>query len=51
VADIGPPGLGYYTVHFACRLGPGAIIHATDVKREESTSYARGSSGSGSMAC
>jgi len=33
VADIGA-GLGYYTVRVARRLGPGAIIYATDVKAE-----------------
>jgi len=33
VADIGA-GLGYYTVRLARRLGPGAIIYATDVKAE-----------------
>lgn len=33
VADIGA-GLGYYTVRIASRLGPGAIIYATDVKSE-----------------
>ncbi len=33
VADIGA-GLGYYTVRIARRLGPGAIIYATDVKPE-----------------
>src|SRR6266478_2491876 len=33
VADIGA-GLGYYTVRLAGRLGPGAIIYATDVKAE-----------------
>jgi cyclopropane fatty-acyl-phospholipid synthase-like methyltransferase len=32
VADIGA-GLGYYTVRLARRLGPGATIYATDVKR------------------
>jgi ubiquinone/menaquinone biosynthesis C-methylase UbiE len=33
VADIGA-GRGYYTVRLARRLGPGAIIYATDVKAE-----------------
>ncbi len=33
VADVGA-GLGYYTVRLARRLGPGAIIYATDVKVE-----------------
>ena len=33
VADIGA-GLGYYTVRIARRLGLGATIYATDVKRE-----------------
>jgi ubiquinone/menaquinone biosynthesis C-methylase UbiE len=33
VADVGA-GLGYYTVRLARRLGPGAVIYATDVKEE-----------------
>src|SRR2546428_9831381 len=33
VADLGA-GRGYYTVRLSARLGPGATIHATDVKTD-----------------